>query len=435
MIKKLIALCVILIVCTISPQITAMPDVMAEGAILIEAKTNTILYEKNAKKRFYPASMTKILTALIVEEQLPDSALIYKTQDSVRTVPADSSHIGLQIGDSYDKTNALYGLLLGSDNFIAHDLALKVSGNLSDFAKLMNQKAKEAGAFQTHFTNPHGYHDVNHYTTPYDMAQIARLAFSNATIEKIAGTKNYNFYVQNKKSYLSITNSSRLLKSETPYYNAHVIACKTGFHDDAKQTLVAKARYGEMELIAVVMKDNTPNQYIDVNKLFEYGKTYFSVEKVGGKYWIKNNTASNWSKAYIQLAQKQGWLNEEGKNYTEAIKVEELVGLLKTIGAGSKQTVTMSEVETLVGLKQGDTLTRAEAARLMKYTMQKWKVPKRVTEVMLAIPDLTSAPSDSREAIQYVASREVLGTSNLEFRPNENLTREEAICMLYKFRN
>ena len=166
--KKNIYLLTILLTLLFPTSLMASkPTLEAKGAILMEAKTGAILYEKNAYSKFYPASITKLLTALIIEEQLPSNQVITKSQNSVDTVPKDSSEIGLKVGDSYNKANGLYGLLLGSDNFIAHDLALANSGSISKFAELMNARATSLGAKNTHFTNPHGYHDLNHYTTPY----------------------------------------------------------------------------------------------------------------------------------------------------------------------------------------------------------------------------------------------------------------------------
>lgn len=431
MIKKVINIVVIIVIFCMSHYVLAAPSIEAEGGVLLEAKTNTILYEKNAHQKFYPASITKILTALIVEEQLPEGTVIYKTQDSISEVPADSSHIPLEVGDSYTKSNGLYGLLLGSDNFIAHDLACKVSGNISDFAVLMNNKAKEVGAVNSHFVNPHGYHDPNHYTTPYDMAQIARAAFSNVTVQKTAGTRSYNFNISNKNKILSITNSSRLLKSETPYYNSHVVACKTGFHDEAKQTLVAKAKYGDMELIAVVMKVDTPNQYVDVNNLFEYGSSHFEAQKVNGAYVIKNKTSSNWSKSYIESAIKEGWYKEDGENYQEAIKIQDLVILLKKAGA-KFGGVTMAEAENLTGLKLGQTVTRQEAAQIAEFALEKWKLQKAVFSNDPNILDISEVTGSMQEPVYYTVKRGVLGISGKAFRPNESLSIEEAICMVYK---
>lgn len=429
--KKIINIIIIIFMFCMSRYVLAAPTLQSEGAILIEAKTNTILYEKSANQRFYPASITKVLTALIVEEKLDDGSMIYKTRDSINNVPGDSSQIGIEVGDSYTKKDGLYGMMLGSDNYIAYDLAKKVSGSIPEFAILMNQKAKEAGAVNSHFVNPHGYHDPNHYTTPYDMSQIARAAFSNTMVQKIAGTRSYDFYIDNKNRFLSVTNSSRLLKSETPYYNAHVVACKTGFHDDAKQTLVAKAKYGDMELIAVAMKVNTPNQYIDVNTLFEYGSTHFSVEKVNGKYQLINKSKSNWSKFYIEAAIREGWYTESGENYQEAITVSELVSLLNEV-RNNNLKITAVEVEQVTGLKSEAVITREEASQIVAYILQRGKLKKQILSNDPHIPDRAQITVSKQEAVDYTVKRGVLGSTNKAFRPNEKLTKEEAICMVYK---
>ncbi len=426
--KKSVYVLTFLFILCISPSFLAKPTVEARGAILIEAKTNTILYEKNAYSKFYPASITKLLTALIIEEQLSENHIITKSQNSVNTIPKDSSEIGLKIGDSYNKVNGLYGLLLGSDNFIAHDLALAHSGSISNFAELMNTRAKALGAKNTHFTNPHGYHDPNHYTTPYDMAQIAKGAFDNPTVQKIAGTAQFNFYVNNKNKYIPIKNTSRLLKSETPYYNPAVVACKTGYHSDAGQTLVAKAVYGDMELIAVVMYEKTPNQYIDVNKLFDYAKTYYGVEQKSDIYTLKNKTITPWSEPSITRAVEKGWANN-ATNYNDTIYTEDLVAMLKKVGA-SYNGITMQEVYDLVGLKKGDLITRSSFAEIMTFAAKKWQLTLAITTTKPLPSDVTHLSDDTKAAISYMIDRDLMLPSNFLFNPNRILTFAEAISTI-----
>ena len=353
------------------PTLAATPETSAKGVILIEAKTGAILYEKNAYMKLYPASITKLLTALLVEEKLPEGTLISKSQNSIDVVPGDSSNIGLELGDTYNKSTALYGLMLGSDNYIAHDLAIATSGTIKSFAEEMNARAQAIGCKNTHFTNPHGYHDPNHYTTPYDMALIAKAAFSNKTVQKIAGTVAYNFYITNKNKTLSITNTSRLLKSQTNYYNEHVVATKTGFHNDAGQTIVAKGVYGDMELIAVVMNTKTPQQYEDVNRLFEYASTNFSVEKKDNYYGLNNLTIPKWVKKSAAQAVKAGWMSP-GQDYTDTLYVDDVVVMLKKAGA-AYGGVTLNEVEKLTSKKVGETLTRSELTQIIRFASTKWK--------------------------------------------------------------
>ena len=426
--KKSVYVLMFLFILCMSTSLLAKPTVEAKGAILIEAKTNTILYEKNAYSKFYPASITKILTALIIEEQLPANRMITKSQNSVDTVPNDSSEIGLKVGDRYDKVNGLYGLLLGSDNFIAHDLALTHSGTINKFAELMNAKAKALGAKNTHFTNPHGYHDPNHYTTPYDMAQIAKGAFMNPTVQKIAGTSQFNFYVNNKNKSIPIKNTSRLLKSETPYYNPRVVASKTGYHSDAGQTLVAKAIYGNMELIAVVMYEKTPNQYIDVNKLFNYAQTNYSVEQTSNTYALINKTISNWAKPSITEAIEKGWV-KSATNFNDAMYTEDLVVLLKKVGARNNG-VTMQEVYNLVGLKQGDLVTRCDFAEIMTFAANKWHLNLTSSSTKALPSDVTQLSTNTKAAISYMINCDLMLPSNNLFNPNRNLTFAEAISVI-----
>ena len=358
---------------SLSISTSASPTVSARGAILIETKTNTILYEHNAYTKLYPASITKLMTALLIAEQLPDGTKITKSQNSVDVVPYDSSNIGLNVGDTFDKTNALYGLLLGSDNYIAHDLALAHSGTIKKFATQMNARAYMIGCKNTHFANPHGYHDPNHYTTPYDMALIAKEAFCNPTVQKIAGTTSYDFYIANKNKYIPITNSSRLLKSQTNYYNPHVVACKTGFHDDAGQTLVAKAVYGDMQLIAVVMNEKTPTQYVDVNNLFEYAHTHFSIINMGNYYALHNLTVPKWVQTSAAHGVKAGWLNA-AQDYNDTLYVENLVIMLKK-ACGTSGKITMNSVKNLTGLTEGDTLTLSQLKQIIYYATAAMKKP------------------------------------------------------------
>ena len=372
----------------------------------MEAKTGAILYEKNAYSKFYPASITKLLTALIIEEQLPSNQVITKSQNSVDTVPKDSSEIGLKVGDSYNKANGLYGLLLGSDNFIAHDLALANSGSISKFAELMNARATSLGAKNTHFTNPHGYHDLNHYTTPYDMALIAKAALSNPTVQKIAGTAGFNFYVSNRNKYIAIKNSSRLVKPETDYYNPAVVATKTGFHDAAGQTLVAKAVYGDMELIAVVMYEKTPNQYIDVNKLFDYATANYDVQKSDDTYTLINKTIAPWAQPNVTKAIEKGWVSNAA-NYNTSIYTEDLVAMLKKAGA-AYNGVTMQEVYDLLGLKQGDLITRSDLAQILNFAANKWNLNLVIATPKTVPTDIASLSANAQTAIRYMIDRDLM---------------------------
>lgn len=412
---------------------STLPEIQAEGAILIEPKTNTILFEKNAHEKLYPASATKILTAMIILEELNQKKILTKSQDSVNVVPSDSSHIGLAVGDKISVKDALYGLLVGSDNFIAHDLAIASKGSIEKFADRMNEKAKAYGALNTHFTNPHGYHDPNHYTTPYDLAQIARETFNIPELIKIAGTAKYSVQVLNKDKSILVTNKNRLFNSQTPYYNEHVIAAKTGFHNDAQQTLVAKAVYGDMELIAVVMKVKSPGQYEDINNLFNYGKENFAVKKnEHGFYQLANQTASKWASPYISGAIKNKWIVELGINYQDGITIEGLIYMLN-VAMEDKERLSMNEVIQYVGegaLQGKSKLTRLQTAKLITYLVDKWALSFDIKDAQPFIPDLDRLPIDEQEAIKFTVRRGILGAKDTVFEPNRQLSWQEAVCMV-----
>lgn len=410
------------------------PYIEAEGAILIEGKTNTVLYQKNAYTKFYPASITKVLTALLVEESLDKEKVIIKSQESVRIVPADSSSIGLRVGDRYTVKEGLYGLMAGSDNFIAHDLAKASKGSIQGFAKWMNEEAKACGATNTNFTNPHGYHDPNHYTTPYDMAQITRKAFNNTEVLKAAKVSQYTFHTQGIKRSLEIYNKNRLIKKGTPYYNPNVVAAKTGYHDDAKQTLVAKAVYGDMELIAVVMKTDSPKQYIDINKLFQYGKENFSVEKRGGSFKFTNLSASSWARDLMNMAVERNWVVEKGQNYQNPIPTAEFIYMLNS-ALDLKEKVSLDEVKVILGkqdLEKGYTLTRLETSKIVQELFRKEGWTKPIQTINPYIPDIQHMAVEDRETITFMVRRQILGNKEVPFRPSEKLTWQEAVAMIVR---
>lgn len=403
--------------------------IQSEGAILIEASTNTVLYSKNAHEKLYPASITKILTALICAEDMEQNTIVKKTSNAVNEVPKDSSHIGLAIGDTYTRDPGLYGLLLGSDNFIAYDLAIKHSGSIQNFAKVMNQKARNLGAVNSNFMNPHGYHNVNHYTTPYDMAQIAKGAFSNDKVTQIAGTRNYTIKLNNGNKQLAIKNSSRLLDPNSPYYNPNVIATKTGWHDDAGQTIVAKAKYGELELIAVTMNTRTPNQYKDINALFEYGSKNFAIDTSSGQSVLKNKTYSSFGEPFVNYARQQGWEISKGKNYQEPINYSELLDILGYLfGRDNVKTVLQNQYTKA----PEQHMKRKDIAYILQHLLKNQGVTPTIYHPNPYIPDIEELEGKYQEAIKYTTSTQLLGNKDRRFEPESTLTYEQALCMAYR---
>lgn len=249
------------------------PQVSAESAILMEANTGTILYEKNAKQAMYPASTTKTLTALLTVENCKMSDTVTISHNSLFDVPADSSSMGgLSVGDKLSVEVCLYGLMLSSGNEIAYALGEHVAGGeLSKFVDMMNQRAKELGCVNSHFVNPHGYHDSEHYTCSYDLALISREALKHAEYRKVAGTERYDFPLANDGSTRNPWNHHLMLLHNSEYFFENCTGGKTGFTSSSGSTLVTYAEKDGLSLICVVLNENKPNHWLDTKALFDYG--------------------------------------------------------------------------------------------------------------------------------------------------------------------
>ncbi|TDT61220.1 D-alanyl-D-alanine carboxypeptidase family protein [Fonticella tunisiensis] len=280
--KKFLAL-LITISMILTPQIKAKaseePSIIAEGAILMDLNTGEILYEKNAYKQFEPASITKIITALITLEKtkLDDKVVVGKNPPY-----EDGSKIYLLEGEELTVEQLLYALLLESANDAALALAEHIAGSKEAFAKMMNEKAKEIGCKNTNFENPNGLPEPNHYTTAYDMALIAKKAMENPIFRKIVATKAYQIPPTNKQPETRyFLNHNKLLTTQKHGYQ-WADGIKTGYTGSARHTFVGSATKGDQKLVAVVLKDDA-NFYNDVRKLFNYGFDNFTYNRIVSK--------------------------------------------------------------------------------------------------------------------------------------------------------
>lgn len=231
----------------------------ASGAVCIEASSRRVLYTDGKDEVCYPASTTKVLTALIALERLP--------LDKIVTVPeiaegVEGSSIYLKAGDTITVEDLLFGLMLRSGNDAAVTLATEVAGGIDEFASLMNGKAKMLGARNSHFVNPHGLHDENHYTTAYDLALICATAYENHDFVRIVGTKQRKIEVSGEARY--IANKNKLLKL---FEGANGV--KTGFTKKSGRCLAGGAKRGDMQLITVVL--NHGDMWNDTVRMLNFG--------------------------------------------------------------------------------------------------------------------------------------------------------------------
>lgn len=246
------------------------PEIAAEGAVLIDGATGKVLYGKNADQQFYPASITKIMTALLVLERcgLDDTV----TFSAAATTNLESGAVSLDIteGDRLTVEQSLHGLLMKSANEIGNGLAEHVAGSVSGFAELMNARARELGCANTNFVNPHGLNHSSHKTTPHDMALIMRAALQNENFRRIDTTLTYDFPATKKAAARTITMGHKMMYPSDSRYYEGIIGGKTGYTSLAGNTLVTGAERNGVQLIVVVMKSKQTH-YTDTKALLDYG--------------------------------------------------------------------------------------------------------------------------------------------------------------------
>jgi len=257
----------------------AGPQVSAQAAILMDANTGVILYSKNIHERLYPASTTKIMTALLAMEKGNLDDMVDFSHEAVFSVPADGSNMGMDEGESVSLEECLYGIMVASANEAANAAGEYISGSIDDFVSLMNERAQEIGCTDTHFTNPNGLHDDQHYTSAYDLALISSLFFRNEMLCKISNTARYHFEATaTQPDDFYKNNKHQLINGEIPYEG--ILGGKTGYTDEARQTLVTCAEQNGMRLVCVVFKEESPAQFTDTEELLNYGFHNFQVMNI-----------------------------------------------------------------------------------------------------------------------------------------------------------
>ena len=256
-------------------------NIDARGAILIDANTGVTIYEKNSHEKLYPASITKIMTAYLACKYGKFDDTLTASHNAIYGIGQGSSIIGIKEGEQISFLDGLYGIMMESANEVCMMVAEHIDGTVEKFVERMNKQAQDWGCKDTHFNNPHGFHDVDHYTTPYDMSLIAFNAIKDENFSKIWGTVDHTIPANNKSPQRFLHNKDKMLKPTSDYYYQYAIGGRTGFHDDAKNTLVTCAEKDGVKLISVVMKANGYNQaYTDSKTLLDYGFSVYKDNKV-----------------------------------------------------------------------------------------------------------------------------------------------------------
>ncbi|PFV76167.1 D-alanyl-D-alanine carboxypeptidase [Bacillus sp. AFS059628] len=291
----------------VAPPPKEGPNVFSQFATTIDAKTGDILYDKNAHHRAFPASMTKVLTAiLLMEHTKPEDQFTF----SQLALDQEKSNyqIEFQPGETINRNTALMILMVLSANDVSYAIAEHIGGSVENFAHMMNERAKQLGATDSHFVTPNGLHDPNHYTTPYDMAMITRGVQKYPEILQAMNTKRTT--VTTSRQTVSIFNKS------TYFENPYSIGGKTGFTNEARNTLVLLNEKDGNRIINVVMASQRPEIYEDLKQMADYSFGQFVKQTVLDKHsWHQKTTYLN-KDIDIELEQSAELMlkKDEGKN-------------------------------------------------------------------------------------------------------------------------
>ena len=294
------------------------------SAIVMELSTGTVLYSKNIHKKHYPASITKIMTSLLTLENSSPSDVVTFTEAEAHGIETGSSSMYCVPGEKFTIEQVLYGIMLQSANEMCLVAADHVAGSVDKFVEMMNQRVAQLGLKDTHFMNPNGLHNDDHYTSAYDMACIAREAWKNPSFQKICGTRTYQVKSTNKRKAGEILGGQLLnhhqmingYETSSRYEKDYVIGGKTGYTSMAHSTLVTFAEKDGMQLVSVIMKGNSPkqgepNEYTDTTRILDYAFEKFSKHTVNGENSDVNENLFNTFDSYFNADQSPLRLSAE----------------------------------------------------------------------------------------------------------------------------
>ncbi|NLG53843.1 MAG: D-alanyl-D-alanine carboxypeptidase [Clostridiales bacterium] len=359
-------------------------DINAGAALLADAERGDILYAKNIDKKIYPASITKLMTALLTIEHsdLDDKVVVSKT--ALEGLDIYSSTAGLRSGEEMTVDQLLICLLVASANDAANVLAEHVAGSIPAFVEMMNSRAREIGMENTHYTNAHGLHDDEHYTTAYDIFLIAREVRKQERLAEIYGMQKAELPATNRSDERLFFSTNSLISPyrERTYLYSRAKGIKTGTTSQAGNCLVAEAEKGDKKLISVVMNAKTDEatrkklHFTETARLFEWGFDSF-----------KNQTLLNSNQPVCEVNVKLA----KKRDYVVAVSGEELSALVPEDFDKSKlvtETAVLEQVEAPV--KKGDVL----GSVTLKYDEREFKTV-----------DLIAADDVERSVLLYYTNR------------------------------
>ena len=259
-------------------------ELLSQAAILIDNSTNKILYDKNSNEKMFPASTTKILTAILVLENCALDESVTASYNAVMSIPDGYVTANIEDGEIFTVEQLLELLLVHSANDAANVLAEYVGGSIESFVSMMNTKVNELNLENTHFTNPYGLQDENHYTTAYDLALIMQYCIKNDDFRRLAGSASCSIPATNKSGPRSYSSTNELLIADNSNYYSPVILGKTGFTSEAGECLVSCAYQNDIELTCVVLGGTIVNgistRFFETRELYEYAYNNFYLKNI-----------------------------------------------------------------------------------------------------------------------------------------------------------
>lgn len=260
------------------------PNTVSETAVLMDANTGAVLYDKGMNEYRYPASITKVMTVLTAIENSSPEDLVTFTETGVRDVNWDSTNINMQLGETITMKDCWYAAIIKSANEVCAQMAEYIGGSEAQFIEMMNQKAKEVGCKNTHFANASGLPDPNHYTTAYDMARIMRAGLSNPNFRKVIGATDHTIPATNLSDARGMHTHMPLIAQGSNLYYEGCIGGKTGNTNDSGHTFIAAAERNGRTYIAVTLRTaDLGMNCTDTIALFDYAFNNFETLNLNGK--------------------------------------------------------------------------------------------------------------------------------------------------------
>lgn len=323
----------------------------SSSCLLMDAKTGKIIYAKNAYEKMYPASTTKLMTAILTLEncKLTDTAIV--SHNAIYSIPVGYSHASLKEDEELTIEQLLNVLLIPSANDAAIVLAEHISGSVEEFSKLMNEKAKSLGCLNTNFVNPNGIQNKNHYSTAYDLALIGKYALKFPDIKRIAMVKQYTLPTTNKydKTDRIFNATNGLINDDVlnKNYYEYATGLKTGYTDASGYCIVSTAKKDDKELIAVILNsDSISKRYSDCKTLFNYGfDNYEYITIQDEKAVVKQVEIENGSKSSKNLnVVVKDKIEVFTKNDTDLSKLEPTIEINENLKAPLAENTVIGKI-------------------------------------------------------------------------------------------